>query len=169
MRVQVLFAQSSVLAGMKGLRSQHSRGDWEYELALDESAADTALLLQHMYGLLLSQPADFTRLKPGDTTSLARMAHKLGIAGITARVDALLSANCSSVFEYGDTYTAACDNVDIWLLADSYNLTDFRALCELHVARHFRSCITQKDVGQISGPSLARAAGLYMQMKENRF
>ena len=163
--VQVLFAQSSVLAGLKGLPSKYSCGDWEHEIRLKETAADTALLLRHMYGMMTNQPPYVRQLNYEDAARLAGIADRLCMPGVMAHIESLLLEERDYLLAF-ERYERKV--VDWWLLADRFNFTTLRAHCEVCVAEDFRHYIGLKEVRQISGPSLARAAFLYMRQKEER-
>ena len=122
--LQVLFAHSSVLAGMKELRSQRNSGDWEHDLLLEDTAADTALLLWHLYDMLFTQPRNHYVSCPEleDAASLARMAYKLGMPGITGRIDALLSRDSDLLLHAQNAENRTSEYrgrvIESWLLAE---------------------------------------------------
>ena len=159
--MQVIFSQSPVLAGMKGLQTKDSRGEWPHEIRLEETAEDVALLLLYMY----KQAAGYSlekELTNGshsglcDAERLVKIAHRLDVQHLLTHLDSYLVRYALTYVvdpeDYRDRLSRAVDQDAAyrWLyLADQYHLPKFSTHCQIFFAEHFKKAVTYMHVGRL--------------------
>ena len=115
---------------LRNEQADRREGGWTYTLNIQESAQDTALLLDQIYFTTGRQTPPVDEQMPlARVLKLAKVAHRLDVPSVVGRMEAILWARMDTWL----TFEAPERALEVAVVAEECNLADILHECEVYM------------------------------------